>query len=48
MPVANYEIYCQMLDRARERRFAYPAMNVTSQPLVIRYSPPGTVPEHIQ
>jgi fructose-bisphosphate aldolase class II len=30
MPVANYEIYCQMLDRARERRFAYPAMNVTS------------------
>jgi fructose-bisphosphate aldolase class II len=30
MPVANYEIYCQMLDKARERRFAYPAMNVTS------------------
>src|SRR5262245_61462747 len=30
MPVANYEIYCQMLDRSRERRFAYPAMNVTS------------------
>ncbi len=30
MPVANYEIYCQMLDRARERQFAYPAMNVTS------------------
>ena len=30
MPVANYEIYCKMLDRARERRFAYPAMNVTS------------------
>ena len=30
MPVANYEIYCQMLDRAREGRFAYPAMNVTS------------------
>src|SRR5215203_3640812 len=30
MPVANYEIYCQMLDRARERRFAYPAVNVTS------------------
>src|SRR5215207_10781202 len=30
MPVANYEIYCQMLDRAREKRFAYPAMNVTS------------------
>jgi fructose-bisphosphate aldolase class II len=30
MPVANYEIYCKMLDRAREKRFAYPAMNVTS------------------
>jgi len=30
MPVASYEIYCEMLDRARERRFAYPAMNVTS------------------
>jgi fructose-bisphosphate aldolase, class II len=30
MPVANYEIYCRMLDRARENRFAYPAINVTS------------------
>jgi fructose-bisphosphate aldolase class II len=30
MPVATYEIYCRMLDRARERRFAYPAVNVTS------------------
>jgi fructose-bisphosphate aldolase, class II len=30
MPVANYEIYCRMLDRAREGRFAYPAINVTS------------------
>jgi fructose-bisphosphate aldolase, class II len=30
MPVASYETYCEMLDRARERRFAYPAMNVTS------------------
>jgi len=30
MPVANYEIYCKMLDRAREGRFAYPAINVTS------------------
>jgi fructose-bisphosphate aldolase class II len=30
MSVANYEIYCKMLDRARERRFAYPAINVTS------------------
>jgi fructose-bisphosphate aldolase class II len=30
MPVANYEIYCKMLDRARDGRFAYPAINVTS------------------
>lgn len=30
MPVANFDIYCRMLDRARERHFAYPAINVTS------------------
>lgn len=30
MPVANYTTYCQMLDRARDGRFAYPAINVTS------------------
>jgi fructose-bisphosphate aldolase class II len=30
MPVADYQTYCQMLDRAREGRFAYPAINVTS------------------
>jgi fructose-bisphosphate aldolase class II len=30
MPVANYEIYCRMLDRAHEGHFAYPAINVTS------------------
>jgi fructose-bisphosphate aldolase class II len=30
MPVANYEIYCKMLERAREGHFAYPAINVTS------------------
>ena len=30
MPVADYSTYCQMLDRARENRFAYPAINVTS------------------
>jgi fructose-bisphosphate aldolase class II len=30
MPVANYETYCKMLDRAREGHFAYPAINVTS------------------
>jgi fructose-bisphosphate aldolase class II len=30
MPVADYRTYCRMLDRAREKRFAYPAVNVTS------------------
>ena len=30
MPVADYAQYCQMLDRARKGRFAYPAINVTS------------------
>jgi len=30
MPVANYEQYCQMLDKAQKCGFAYPAINVTS------------------
>jgi fructose-bisphosphate aldolase class II len=30
MPIANYQVYCEMLDRARANRFAYPAFNVTS------------------
>ena len=30
MPVADYQTYCTMLDRARANRFAYPAINVTS------------------
>ena len=30
MPVATYETYCKMLDRARDKKFAYPAINVTS------------------
>lgn len=30
MPVADYNIYCEMLDRARKGRFAYPSINVTS------------------
>jgi len=30
MPVADYHKYCRMLERAREGRFAYPAINVTS------------------
>jgi fructose-bisphosphate aldolase class II len=30
MPVADYATYCRMLDNARERRFAYPAINITS------------------
>lgn len=30
MPIANYEQYTQMLDRALTGKFAYPAINVTS------------------
>ena len=30
MPVADFTKYCEMLDRARKGRFAYPAFNVTS------------------
>jgi fructose-bisphosphate aldolase class II len=30
MPVADFSTYCAMLDRARDGRFAYPAINVTS------------------
>ncbi len=30
MPIATPEIYADMLDRAKEGRFAYPAINVTS------------------
>jgi len=30
MPVADHARYCEMLDRARKERFAYPAINVTS------------------
>jgi len=30
MPVADYRTYCEMLDRAKAGRFAYPAINVTS------------------
>ena len=30
MPIADYKIYCEMLDRARKNGFAYPAINVTS------------------
>jgi fructose-bisphosphate aldolase class II len=30
MPVADYQTYCKMLDRAREQKFAYPGINVTS------------------
>ncbi|OUR96970.1 class II fructose-bisphosphate aldolase [Halobacteriovorax marinus] len=30
MPVANFEQYCTMLDRAKKGGFAYPAINVTS------------------
>jgi fructose-bisphosphate aldolase class II len=30
MPVADYQTYCRMLERARAEKFAYPAINVTS------------------
>jgi fructose-bisphosphate aldolase, class II len=30
MPVADYARYCDMLERARKGKFAYPAVNVTS------------------
>jgi fructose-bisphosphate aldolase class II len=30
MPVVDYTQYCEMLDRARKGRFAFPAINVTS------------------
>jgi len=30
MPVVDYTRYCEMLDRARSGKFAYPAINVTS------------------
>jgi fructose-bisphosphate aldolase class II len=30
MPIADYQTYCRMLERARQGKFAYPAINVTS------------------
>lgn len=30
MPIATYEQYCEMLDRAKKEKFAYPAINITS------------------
>jgi len=30
MPVADYQTYCRMLERAQAGKFAYPAINVTS------------------
>ncbi len=30
MPVVNYEQYCQMLDNAKQNKFAYPAINISS------------------
>ncbi len=30
MPVANYKMYCRMIDHALQKKFAYPAINVTS------------------
>lgn len=30
MPVVNYQQYCQMLDNAKQNKFAYPAINISS------------------
>ena len=30
MPVANYNQYCEMLNKAKEKKYAFPAFNVTS------------------
>ncbi len=30
MPIADYDTYCRMLDNARRKSFAYPAINITS------------------
>lgn len=30
MPIVNYQQYCQMLDNAKQNKFAYPAINITS------------------
>ncbi len=34
MPIATPEVYAEMLDRAKEKSFAYPAINVTSSQTV--------------
>ncbi|NWH05940.1 class II fructose-bisphosphate aldolase [Desulfobacter latus] len=30
MPIVNYQQYCRMLDNAKQNKFAYPAINITS------------------
>ena len=35
MPIATSEVYAEMLDRAKEGRFAYPAINVTSSQTLV-------------
>jgi fructose-bisphosphate aldolase class II len=35
MPIATPEVYVEMLDRAKEGRFAYPAINVTSSQTLV-------------
>ena len=30
MPIATPEVYAEMLDKAKQNRFAYPAINVSS------------------
>jgi fructose-bisphosphate aldolase class II len=38
MPVVNYDKYCEMLDNAKKNKFAYPAINVTSEVTAKRMS----------
>lgn len=34
MPVVNYNQYCEMLDKAKQKKYAFPAFNVTSMATV--------------
>ena len=35
MPIATPEVYAEMLDKAKQNRFAYPAINVSSSQTLI-------------
>ena len=38
MPIATPEVYGEMIDRAKEKGFAYPAINVTSSQTCLLYT----------